>query len=388
MENSSVNSNENNKSFNEGQFSKQKQEVGQKIAVDGSTESFNGNRQRNNFKSKNFKKRAKVDDYVPSGDKAVLDMPVEQLKISDLTKSALLAGGIKTVYDIVKCRMTEMYHIQNIGKRNCFEIRRAINPLKVDFREEKVEDMPARSFNNNTNSANNSANGNANNSANGNANFNGNRNNINNGKKDFANNGGNQRQNNHNQTINGARQNNPNQHINAARQNNPNNSGARQNNKNNNAGARQNNPNQNNNAGARQQPVQPPQKRDWEKFFRKGKYGFKDPQGKEAIAPTYDEAFGFKEELACVELNGLLGFINKQNEMIIPCIYDVANSFSGGFANVTKDSKSGYINKEGEVVIPLEFDAATPFWDGKAWVNKDGKWGAILAENLTEIKWR
>ncbi|MDE6614578.1 MAG: WG repeat-containing protein, partial [Clostridia bacterium] len=46
------------------------------------------------------------------------------------------------------------------------------------------------------------------------------------------------------------------------------------------------------------------------KFCRKGKWGYKDWKGNVIVSPQYEEAFGFSEERACVEMEGKLGYID------------------------------------------------------------------------------
>ncbi|EAK9856530.1 WG repeat-containing protein [Campylobacter lari] len=55
----------------------------------------------------------------------------------------------------------------------------------------------------------------------------------------------------------------------------------------------------------------------------KTKYGFIDKQGNLVIEAKYDNAWGFSEGLARVELNGKYGFVDKQGNLVIETEYDV-----------------------------------------------------------------
>ncbi len=117
---------------------------------------------------------------------------------------------------------------------------------------------------------------------------------------------------------------------------------------------------------------------DWRKIQKGGKWGFFDGM-KTVIAPTYDEVYFFKEDLASVEVDEKCGYIDSENNVVIDFVYDMATSFSEGLAMVVKGGKCGYINKQNDIVIPFNFDAGTSFNDGVAKIKKDGKWGTMDA---------
>jgi len=122
------------------------------------------------------------------------------------------------------------------------------------------------------------------------------------------------------------------------------------------------------------------------KFFRNGKWGYKNQKGAVVIQPTFDEAFQFSEGLACVEMNEKLGYIDGEGKVVIDFQYDCANSFSEGLACVTKDDKTGYIDQSGKYVFEPIYEKATPFKDGKAMIKQDGKWGVLSKDG--SIYWR
>ncbi len=123
------------------------------------------------------------------------------------------------------------------------------------------------------------------------------------------------------------------------------------------------------------------------KFYRSGKWGYKDEKSGIVIEPTYTEAFNFREGMACVELDERCGFIDKKGEFIVKIKYDSACSFSEGLAAVTAGEKCAYIDKTGELVFPFEYQAATSFVNDIALVKKDGKWG-YMDRHTGEIRLR
>ena len=123
------------------------------------------------------------------------------------------------------------------------------------------------------------------------------------------------------------------------------------------------------------------------KFFRAGKWGYKNEGGKVVIEPKYTEAFNFREGMACVEMEEKCGFIDMKGELTIEMKYESACSFSEGLSAVTADEKCGFIDKTGELVFPFEYEAATSFIDDVALVKKEGKWG-YMDRTTGEIRLR
>lgn len=76
----------------------------------------------------------------------------------------------------------------------------------------------------------------------------------------------------------------------------------------------------------------------------------------EIIAPQYEDAKIFSEDLSAVKKDGKWGYINKDNQVVIPYIYDYACSFNEGLAIVaeitehqfyTSTYKLGFVDLEG-----------------------------------------
>lgn len=128
------------------------------------------------------------------------------------------------------------------------------------------------------------------------------------------------------------------------------------------------------------------EKRDINRFCRNGKWGYKDLKGRVVIQPIYDEAFQFREDLACVEKAGRLGYIDKEGNVKIDFIFDSASSFYEGLACVSDEKKAWFIDQEGNVFLDKYFEKVSPFNNGKALIKDEGKWGFISKDG--SIYWR
>ena len=107
----------------------------------------------------------------------------------------------------------------------------------------------------------------------------------------------------------------------------------------------------------------------------KRKYGFIDQQGNVVVPLKYDYAGNFHEGLASVSglvsrpwpertegvthiTYGKSGFIDKEGKQVIPLIYDDAGGFEEGLAKVELDDKVGFIDKEGNEYWDMTADEA------------------------------
>lgn len=112
------------------------------------------------------------------------------------------------------------------------------------------------------------------------------------------------------------------------------------------------------------------------------KYGYKDGEGKIAVAPQYDLAYPFTEGLAAVRLTGKYGYLNESGKEVVPPQYDFTWHFIGGFATVKLGDKFGIIDKTGKEVTPLIYEEANNYhgnccYKGMAHVKEKGKWRLI-----------
>lgn len=110
------------------------------------------------------------------------------------------------------------------------------------------------------------------------------------------------------------------------------------------------------------------------------KYGFKDWNNKIVIAPTFDGAQFFSEEMAAVlSQENKWGFINLKGEYIIEPKFDFALPFCEGLAPVIYRGKWGFIDKAGNFIIQPVFDKVddfnvmTRFWGGLTRMVYNGK---------------
>ncbi|MDE6362009.1 MAG: WG repeat-containing protein [Clostridia bacterium] len=283
-----------------------------------------------------------------------LARPIEDLELSEATFNALKAGKINIVADLACRTFQQMYKIQNIGKKNCIEISKAMAKYGVKFVQDDAS-QPQQSAKNNQNDARNGKNAQQNFSRD---------KSQNNSDKSQRRDNKNKKQKSENDALN--------EYLTKLY-----------------AGMTW--------AeiimGKRQRPVvekveRPPlTEKSLIKFCRKGKWGYKDWKGNVIVPPSYEEAFGFFEERACVEKDGKLGYIDRQNNLVIDFKFDCATSFSEGLASVTVGEKSGYIDQDGNQIVDFIYDIATPFSDGKAIVRQNERWGVLNREDLS-VFWR
>ncbi|MDE6189745.1 MAG: WG repeat-containing protein [Clostridia bacterium] len=317
--------------------------------------------------------------------------PIEDLNLSENTFNALKAGRVENLADLACRSFSQMFKIQNIGKRNCIEISNALKKFGADFAKEAPQenkeqrnDGRAKKDDNSQDVKSKNGSGDRNRNAQSSANNDRNRRNDNVDR--------NQNRNKNDRNARGDR------------------NGERFDRR---EDSKNKNKNKGENAqlndylsrlyaglsmseilmGKRQRPAvekieRPPlTETSLVKFCRKGKWGYKDWKGNVIVPPQYDEAFGFSEERGCVEMEGKLGYIDRKNNLVIEYKYDSATSFSEGLASVTIGEKSGYIDSDGNQVIDFIYDVATPFYDGKAIVRADDRWGVLSRENLS-VFWR
>lgn len=339
------------------------------------------------------------DNYVPQGDAEKLALPIEQMGLSERTTAALLAGGLTVARELACRRMSQMYRIQNIGKKNCIEIARKLQEYGSGFRPEEVEasgqpqqERPAQQAQPHQEEARKPRQENTPKEA----------------PRNRADNQAGRADRNARGEQNAAKASARAQERRRGRDKNaqridPEAEERRRriaqiyqvNRQLNDSLSRQYSGMTINEIlnGKRERPVvareeRPPLTPDSiVKFCRKGKWGYKDWKGNVLIAPVFDEAYPFSEGLACVEKDGKLGYIDRSGAVVIDYQYDTATNFRQGLASVTVGEKSGYIDPQGNIVVPMQFDVATAFDADKAVVFADGRWGVLNRETL-KVFWR
>ncbi len=149
--------------------------------------------------------------------------------------------------------------------------------------------------------------------------------------------------------------------------------------------------------------------------FERDKFGYINKKGEFTIAPQFDSANDFSEDLAAVEVSEKWGYIDISGNIVIPVGFESAQSFSEGLAPV-KDNANipdnvqerkryikeygksydirnrpmvdlytlrwGYIDKRGNYRIPSQYWSAHIFVDGIAAVQSGpfDKFGFINTE--------
>lgn len=82
-----------------------------------------------------------------------------------------------------------------------------------------------------------------------------------------------------------------------------------------------------------------------------GLWGYVSVDGQIVIEPTYEQAYGFSDEMAAVKLNGKWGFINAEGIIVVPCKYDeVEASFENGKGKLVKDNEIFVFDKNGSQI--------------------------------------
>jgi hypothetical protein len=87
-------------------------------------------------------------------------------------------------------------------------------------------------------------------------------------------------------------------------------------------------------------------------------WGFIDSRGKTVIAPRFEAALPFSEDLAAVKREGRWGYIDRNGSEVIPIRYRTAQGFRNGVALVDTglpDHPVGLIDKSGSWVMPPLF---------------------------------
>ncbi len=276
--------------------------------------------------------KAFVTEYTPNLPENILNISVEQLDISMETRELLIAGKVTTIKDIASRYMNDMYKIHRIGKKQCFEIRKALGKYGADYRPNEVAEELDDKIS----------------------------------AKQLV------------------------EKISTDKQTQKADIFSK---KNNNNFARERDVRLKTIHDGLERPKvedYEPLKNSYLKFSKGGKFGLKTIDKKDLIPPEYDDIFFFSSGLAVVELDGKFGYIDENNKMRIEPKYDLALSFSEGLAVVAeyKDGHymCGYIDENGNVIITLEYESATSFNAGVACVKKDGKWYNIDKENkLTTV---
>jgi len=113
-------------------------------------------------------------------------------------------------------------------------------------------------------------------------------------------------------------------------------------------------------------------------------YGFLKSDGSVAIAPAYEAARSFHENLAAVSKGGKWGYVDRFGFWFVQPQYDEALDFRNGYAAVRQGTQWGFINNNGEMAIAPYYEAVgvisedeVYFSDGLQPAKLNGRWGFI-----------
>jgi len=112
------------------------------------------------------------------------------------------------------------------------------------------------------------------------------------------------------------------------------------------------------------------------------KYGYKDENGREVVAPKYDLAYPFTEGMAAVRVAGKYGYLDTTGREVVTPKYDFTWRFIGEYATVKLGNLFGFIDKTGKEVVPPRYEDANNYhgnccYKGMAHVKEKGKWKMI-----------
>lgn len=243
----------------------------------------------NNFKRRrHHKPHAPREVYIPEGDPALLAKPVEELKLHEKTLNALVNGNVRTVGAIISRREREMYKIQNFGRKNLDDVKKAITALGLSFRAEEIQADEAKPQGNAGREKNKD-------------------------KKTPA-----------PEKKRATEPGEPEEWTKFSR------SGK--------WGLK-------NLMGKEAIPPIYDEiflfKEGLACYEKEGLFGYINPENEVVIEPQFECAMSFSEGLACVTVNDKCGYINKDQEVVIPYEFDAGTAFSGGKARVKQDGKWG-----------------------------------------------
>lgn len=119
----------------------------------------------------------------------------------------------------------------------------------------------------------------------------------------------------------------------------------------------------------------------------KGKWGFVDDNGKEAVSCKFNEIQNFDRGLYKVRKDHKWGVMNDMGKEVYPVKYDAIDIFAPGVYRlatdgkhkdgVTFDEKYGFGDSAGKILLKPEYEEIGQFHNGVAYVKKGDKYGFI-----------
>jgi len=93
-------------------------------------------------------------------------------------------------------------------------------------------------------------------------------------------------------------------------------------------------------------------------FEECGRWGYIDREGAVAIAPRFDLAWTFSDDLAPFKLAGHWGYIDRAGTEVIKARYDEARNFRYGLSPARVGDRWGFIRTDG--TSPFSHDTTSP----------------------------
>lgn len=125
-----------------------------------------------------------------------------------------------------------------------------------------------------------------------------------------------------------------------------------------------------------------------------GKYGLKNADETELLAPEYDTIIKPSKNCFCnknilsVEQGGKWGAIDSTGVKLIPVKYEKIRLTEADLIPAKRNGKWGFIDENGREVIPFTYDATIGFFQGHAGVRQNDKWGYIDKNNKVVISYQ
>lgn len=117
-----------------------------------------------------------------------------------------------------------------------------------------------------------------------------------------------------------------------------------------------------------------------------GSYGYKNEQGEIVIAPAYDEAEEFENDVAVVRVDDRHGLIDQSGKIVIPCEFYSLYAYRNGWVKAEKDKIDYLYTSRGQLMLQLP---EVTWWyvpeEGIIRAKKDTGWGTMNMSGETII---
>ncbi len=114
--------------------------------------------------------------------------------------------------------------------------------------------------------------------------------------------------------------------------------------------------------------------------YNNGRYGYIDNIGKIRVAPQYELARPFNNEVAIVRLNGKWGIIDKNESFVTQPYYDSISNFTNNVCIVSEKGKHYLMDNTGKIVTPDGYTSITKTVGGNYLLVKNNLKGIANAQ--------